>query len=88
MSNAANASDRISYDLVPPGPAAAPTAGALAGQHDFRFDRVGVRVPTIAVSAWIPERTVVTREHWNTSIVPRSSRTTATVVQVRSFMLR
>lgn len=28
-----------------------------------------MRVPAIAVSAWIPERTVVTREHWNTSVL-------------------
>ncbi|MFJ3832830.1 alkaline phosphatase family protein [Streptomyces sp. NPDC090046] len=55
------------YDHVPPGPA--PTPGAPAGQLGFRFDRLGVRVPTIAVSAWIPERTVVTREHWNTSVL-------------------
>ncbi|MGX1270802.1 alkaline phosphatase family protein [Streptomyces phaeoluteigriseus] len=57
------------YDHVPPGPAPAPTAGAPAGQHDFCFDRLGVRVPTIAVSAWIPERTVVTREHRATSLL-------------------
>jgi phospholipase C len=41
------------------------------------FDRSRVRIPTLAISAWIPERTVVTdeyratsllatmREHWN-----------------------
>lgn len=57
------------YDHVPPGAAPAPTEGMPAGQLGFRFDRLGVRVPTIAVSAWIPERTVVTREHWNTSVL-------------------
>lgn len=57
------------YDHVPPGLAPAPTTGAPAGQYDFRFDRLGVRIPTIAVSAWIPERTVVTQEHWATSVI-------------------
>ncbi|RYE40548.1 MAG: hypothetical protein EOP24_40400 [Hyphomicrobiales bacterium] len=57
------------YDHVRPGPAPAPTPGAPAGQHGFTFDRVGVRIPTIAVSAWIPSATVVTEEHWGTSVL-------------------
>jgi phospholipase C len=43
----------------------------------FRFDRAGLRIPTLAISPWIAERTVITdeyratsllatmREHWN-----------------------
>lgn len=54
---------------MPPGLAPAPTTGAPAGQYGFRFDRLGVRIPTVAVSAWIPERTVVTQEHWATSVM-------------------
>ena len=65
------------YDHVPPPVAVPPKASARPGQFGFSFDRSGVRIPTLAVSAWIPERTVVTdeyrassmlatmREHWN-----------------------
>jgi phospholipase C len=35
----------------------------------FRFDRAGVRVPAVAVSAYIEPRTVVTTEYRNTSII-------------------
>jgi phospholipase C len=35
----------------------------------FRFDRAGLRVPAIAVSAYIEPRTVVTNEYRNTSVV-------------------
>jgi phospholipase C len=36
---------------------------------DFTFDRSGVRVPAIAISAWIPERTVINDEYRNTSVI-------------------
>lgn len=35
----------------------------------FAFDRSGVRVPAIAISAWVPERVVVTSEYRNTSVL-------------------
>ena len=35
----------------------------------FRFDRSGVRIPTLAVSAYIDPRTVVTDEYRNTSLI-------------------
>ena len=57
------------YDHVPPPPAPPPDAAAPAGQLGFRFDRSGVRVPAIAISPWIPERTVVNDEHRNTSVL-------------------
>lgn len=47
------------YDHVPPPPAVPPDPNAPAGQMDFRFDRLGVRVPTILVSAFIEPGTVV-----------------------------
>ena len=47
------------FDHVPPPVAAAPEAGAPAGQMGFRFDRLGVRVPAILISAWIEPGTVV-----------------------------
>jgi phospholipase C len=47
------------YDHVPPPAAVPPDAGAPAGQMDFRFDRFGVRVPAILVSAFVEPGTVV-----------------------------
>ncbi len=35
----------------------------------FTFKRAGVRIPTLAISAWIPERTVITAEHRATSLL-------------------
>jgi phospholipase C len=57
------------YDHVPPPSAVPPDPGAPAGQFGFTFDRSGVRIPTLAISAWIPERTVVTEEHRATSLI-------------------
>jgi phospholipase C len=36
---------------------------------DFAFDRLGVRLPAIAISPWIPERTVVNETYRNTSVI-------------------
>ena len=53
------------YDHVPPpGGAAAPDEGKPAGQMGFRFNRFGVRVPTVLVSPWIQEGTVCRPEGW------------------------
>jgi phospholipase C len=57
------------FDHVPPPPAPAPVPSGSLGQMGFGFDRSGVRVPAIAVSAWIPQRTVVTAEYRNTSVL-------------------
>jgi phospholipase C len=54
---------------VPPPAVTPPLPGAGPGQFGFGFDRSGVRVPAIAVSAWIPERTVVTPEYRHTSMI-------------------
>jgi phospholipase C len=35
----------------------------------FTFNRSGVRIPTPAISAWIPERTVINAEHRATSLL-------------------
>ena len=35
----------------------------------FRFDRSGVRIPTLAISAYIDPKTVVTQEYRNTSLI-------------------
>ena len=57
------------YDHVPPPSAPPPTASAPPGQMGFTFDRLGVRVPAIAISAWIPEQRVVTDEYRHTSLI-------------------
>jgi phospholipase C len=57
------------YDHVPP-PAAVPADGKGApGQMGFTFNRSGVRIPTLAISAWIPERTVISAEYRATSLL-------------------
>ncbi len=35
----------------------------------FTFNRSGVRIPTLAISAWIPERTVITDQYRATSLI-------------------
>ncbi len=57
------------YDHVPPPSVVPPDASAPVGEMGFQFDRLGVRIPTIAVSAWIPEHTVVTDKHRATSLL-------------------
>ena len=57
------------YDHVPPPAAPPPDPAAPAGQMGFTFDRSGQRVPAIAISAWTPERTVVTDDHRHTSLI-------------------
>ena len=58
------------YDHVPP-PAADPPGGpsAAPGQLGFRFDRAGIRIPTLAVSAYIDPHTVITGAYRNTSLI-------------------
>jgi phospholipase C len=57
------------YDHIPPPAAVPPDPAAPAGQMGFRFDRSGLRVPAIAVSAWIPERTVINGQYRHTSVI-------------------
>jgi len=57
------------YDHVPPPLVASPMPGSPPGQLSFRFDRSGLRVPAFAISAWIPERTVVTSQYRHTSVI-------------------
>jgi phospholipase C len=57
------------YDHVPPPAAVPPDGKAAPGQMGFTFNRSGVRIPTLAISAWIPERTVVNDEHRATSLL-------------------
>src|SRR5574337_1054460 len=57
------------YDHVAPPPAPPPDRAAPAGQMGFTFNRSGQRVPAIAISAWIPPRTVVNDEYRHTSLI-------------------
>ena len=57
------------YDHVPPPSAPPPDPAAPEGQMGFRFDRSGIRIPTLAISAYIDPRTVVTSEYRNTSLI-------------------
>jgi phospholipase C len=57
------------YDHVAPPGAPPPDAAAPPGQMGFTFDRSGQRVPAIAISAWIPQRRVVTQEYRHTSLI-------------------
>jgi phospholipase C len=56
-------------DLLARPSAPPPDPAAPAGEMGFRFDRSGVRIPTLAVSAYIDPKTVVTEEYRNTSLI-------------------
>jgi len=47
------------FDHVPPPTAVPPTRQVVEGEMGFRFDRLGPRVPSILVSAYTDEQTVV-----------------------------
>jgi phospholipase C len=57
------------YDHVPPPDASPPDPAAPAGQMGFTFNRLGVRLPAIAVSPWVSERTVVNEVHHHSSMI-------------------
>jgi len=47
------------YDHVPPPQVDVPSPDGVVASNGFRFDRLGIRVPTVVVSPWIPKGTVV-----------------------------
>ncbi|MGD0250616.1 MAG: alkaline phosphatase family protein [Thermoplasmata archaeon] len=57
------------YDHVPPPAVPPPDPSVPEGEEGFRFDRSGVRIPTVAISAWIDPGTVVTEEYRSTSVI-------------------
>lgn len=61
------------YDHVPPPMAAPPVPGARPIQMGFRFDRLGVRVPAVLVSAHIPPGTVYNAQLDHTSVIKTMS---------------
>jgi phospholipase C len=50
------------YDHVAPPPAVAPHPPPPIREYDFAFDRLGVRIPAIAISAYTQQNTVINRE--------------------------
>lgn len=56
------------FDHVPPPGVPAPT-GLPREELGFKFDRSGLRVPTVAISAWVDPRTVVRQEFRHTSVI-------------------
>lgn len=57
------------YDHVAPPAATPPTKGADPGEMDFRFDRLGARVPAIVISAHTAAGTVINDEMHHGSLV-------------------
>ena len=57
------------YDHVPPPAAAPPDAAKPIGQFGFGFDRQGVRVPAVLISAYIESGTIIDTELSHTSLM-------------------
>lgn len=57
------------YDHVPPPTAVPPRRRGATGKMGFRFDRLGVRVPTVLISPYIEPGTVVNTVFDHTSII-------------------
>ncbi|HEY6074362.1 MAG TPA: alkaline phosphatase family protein, partial [Anaerolineales bacterium] len=57
------------YDHVPPPSAVPPEPHRPAGQYDFKFDRLGVRLPTLLISPYIEPGIVVHTVFDHTSII-------------------
>ncbi|MDR7111741.1 phospholipase C [Microbacterium trichothecenolyticum] len=62
------------YDHVPPPPATPPVADDEPGEMGFAFDRLGVRVPAIAVSAYTRAGTIVHDEMHHAAVVATLAR--------------
>jgi phospholipase C len=56
------------FDHVSP-PAAVPPDNDQDGQKGFKFDRLGVRVPTIMISSYIQKNTIINDTHDHTSFI-------------------
>lgn len=61
------------YDHVPP-PSAVPPDTSGPGEMDFAFDRLGCRVPAIAISAWTRAGSVIHDEMHHGSVIATLSR--------------
>lgn len=61
------------YDHVPPGPAAAPDDSG-PGEDGFAFDRLGVRVPAIAISAYTARNTIIHEQMHHGAVISTLTR--------------
>lgn len=61
------------YDHVPPGAATPPDAGG-PGENGFGFDRLGVRVPAIAISAYTERNTIIHEEMHHAAVIATLSK--------------
>lgn len=61
------------YDHVAPGPAVPPGRESDT-EMDFTFDRLGVRVPAIAISAYTARNTIIHEEMHHSSVIATLSR--------------
>ena len=57
------------FDHIPPTAAPKPFKNEKPGEMDFNFDRVGIRVPMVMVSAYIKPRTIVHTKLRHTSFL-------------------
>lgn len=57
------------YDHIPPPKAVPPDPAHPAGQYDFKFDRLGVRLPTVLVSPYLEPGAVAHSVFDHTSII-------------------
>ncbi|HZY92343.1 MAG TPA: alkaline phosphatase family protein [Thermoplasmata archaeon] len=57
------------FDHVSPPSAAPPDGAPTPGEQGFRFNRSGVRIPTILVSAWTDPSSIVSTEFRSTSLI-------------------
>ncbi len=57
------------YDHVPPPNAVPPESDAPEGEMGFRFDRLGLRVPAIAVSAYTDRGTIIHDEMHHAAVI-------------------
>jgi len=62
------------YDHVPPPAATPPVADDAPGEMGFAFDRLGVRVPTIAISAYTRAGTIIHDEMHHAAVVATLTR--------------
>ncbi|MGL4257558.1 MAG: alkaline phosphatase family protein [Microbacterium sp.] len=62
------------YDHVPPPAATPPVAGASRGEMGFAFDRLGPRVPAIAVSAYTRRHTIIHDEMHHGAVIATLTR--------------
>lgn len=60
------------YDHVQP-PAAVPPGGNAPGEMDFTFNRLGVRVPAVLISAYVNSGTVINQNLTHTSVIKTMS---------------